>query len=204
MTAERSVLPTAASPARAAPTAPADGFLGALHAPGPAPELGDAAGVYGWLVGSWEMRVVDHPPDGPPREAVGEWHFARVLEGRVVQDVFIVPHRPLRGGSALPRNGNRYGSSIRVCDAATGTWKVIWINPVNGVEEHLVGRRVGDEIVQEGRCADGSLLRWSFVDITPDSFTWRGERSTDGGATWILEAEFFGRRVAGAAAGAGG
>lgn len=197
MTAERSVLPTSGAPVRTAPTASAAGFLEALHASGPAPELGDAAGVYSWLVGSWEMRVVDYPPDGPPREAAGEWHFGWVLEGRAVQDVFIVPTRPLRDGS-LPRKGNRYGSSIRVYDAAVGAWKVIWINPVNGVEEHLVGRRVGDDIVQEGRCADGSLMRWSFVDITPDSFTWRGELSTDGGATWRLEAEFFGRRIAGA------
>lgn len=60
---------------------------------------------------------------------------------------------------------------------------------------HRRARRVPDVPV---RCADGSLMRWSFVDTTPDSFTWRGELSTDGGATWRLEAEFFGRRMAGA------
>lgn len=200
MAAQRSVVSTSQPHARTAPAAPADGFLDALHSSGPAPELGDAAGVYGWLVGSWEMRVVDLPADGPRREAVGEWHFAWVLEGRAVQDVFIVPARPLRDGPATPRKGNRYGASIRVYDAAAGAWKVIWINPVNGVEEHLLGRRVGDEIVQEGRRADGSLIRWSFVDITADSFTWRGECSTDGGATWFLEAEFFGQRMDGATA----
>jgi len=90
-----------------------------------------------------------------------------------------------------------------VYDGTTGAWKVIWVNPVTGAENHLVGRRVGNEVVQEGRCADGSLIRWSFIDIAPDSFTWRGERSTDDGATWILEREFFGRRMAGPAAGAG-
>ena len=195
MTAQPSALATSQAPARVAPTAPADGFVAALHASGPAPELGDGANVYGWLVGSWEMRVVDYPTDGPPREAIGEWHFAWVLEGRAVQDVFIVPVRSLRDGTTPPPKGNRYGSSIRVYDAAAGAWKVIWINPVNGTEVHLVGRRVGDQIVQEGRYADGSPIHWSFVDITPDSFTWRGERSTDGGATWLLEAEFFGRRM---------
>jgi hypothetical protein len=117
--------------------------------------------------------------------------------------VFIVPARSLRGRSAQPREGNHYGSSIRVYDGTTGAWKVIWVNPVTGAENHLVGRRVGNEVVQEGRCADGSLIRWSFIDIAPDSFTWRGERSTDDGATWILEREFFGRRMAGPAAGAG-
>src|SRR5690606_15497136 len=188
MATDRSVLTTTEEPVRTAPTAPAGAFLDTLCSPGPAPELGDAADVYGWLVGSWDMRVVDCPPDELRREAVGEWHFAWVLEGRAVQDVFIVPPRPLRDRSAPARNGNRYGSSIRVYDAATGAWKVIWVNPVTGAEDHLVGRRVGDEIVQEGRRADGSLIRWSFVDITADSFTWRGECSTDGGATWFLEA----------------
>lgn len=132
---------------------------------------------------------------------MGEWHFAWVLEGRAVQDVYIAPTRPRRDRSAPPREGNRYGSSIRVYDAVTGAWRVIWINPVTGAEDHLIGRRVGDEVVQDGRCPDGSLIRWSFVDITSDSFTWRGERSTDGGATWILEAEFFGRRTNGVGSG---
>ena len=38
--------------------------------------------------------------------------------------------------------------------------------------------------------------RWSFTEITADSFHWLGERSLDDGATWQLQAEFFARRVA--------
>ena len=38
--------------------------------------------------------------------------------------------------------------------------------------------------------------RWSFTEITPDSFHWIGEKSLDDGATWKKEIEMFARRVA--------
>jgi len=36
---------------------------------------------------------------------------------------------------------------------------------------------------------------WSFRDITPRSFRWRGEVSVDGGAAWRLDVEFLARRA---------
>ena len=36
---------------------------------------------------------------------------------------------------------------------------------------------------------DDPQLRWRFTDIRPDSFTWRGEISRDGGATWAQDEE---------------
>jgi len=49
--------------------------------------------------------------------------------------------------------------------------------------------------VQEGKDDQGNPTRWSFTEITPDSFHWTGERSLDGGATWQKQAEFFAKRV---------
>jgi hypothetical protein len=49
--------------------------------------------------------------------------------------------------------------------------------------------------VQEGNDDTGAAVRWSFTEITPTSFRWRGERSPDGGANWQLQAEYFARRV---------
>ena len=58
----------------------------------------------------------------------------------------------------------------------------------------LSGARGGD-IVQEGKNDAGAAVRWSFVEITPKSFRWLGERSLDNGATWQRQAEFLARRM---------
>ena len=168
-------------------------FAQALMAKGPAAQLGDAASVYGWLIGSWDVRVIDYGADGTKRESTGEWHFGWVLEGRAVQDVWISPPRSQRDSSP-PQPGNRYGTSLRVYDAGIQAWRVTWINPVSGAHDELIGRRKGNEVVQEGRNHEGDPIRWVFTDITHDSFRWYGERSHDGGKTWRLEAEFFGKR----------
>jgi len=48
--------------------------------------------------------------------------------------------------------------------------------------------------VQLGTWPDGQLMRWSFRDITADSFLWRGELSADNGASWRVNTEFTARR----------
>ena len=168
-------------------------FASALLAGGPSAELGDAASVYAWLIGGWEVRVIDHQADGRQHEGAGEWHFSWVLEGRAVQDVWISPPRARRKTSTS-KTGNRYGTTLRVYDAKIGAWRVTFLNPVNGAHDELVGRRKGNDIVQEGRDPDGNQMRWVFTDVKPDAFRWYGERSSDGGKTWRLEAEFFGKR----------
>ena len=62
-----------------------DRFSEALLADGPAPELGEAANVYGWLIGSWEMDIIDYGEDGSRRLGQGEVHFAWALEGRAIR-----------------------------------------------------------------------------------------------------------------------
>ena len=38
------------------------------------------------------------------------------------------------------------------------------------------------------------LVRWVFVEVTPEAFHWRGEVSEDGGRSWTCETEFLARR----------
>lgn len=147
-----------------------------------APAYDSADDLYGSLLGSWTAEVVDHKPDGVQR-GPAEMHFARVLAGRAIQDVWIAPER------------GTYGTTLRVFDAESRRWRVTWINPGRGVECRLVARREGSDIVQEGRDEDGSRMRWSFREMTPDSFHWTGERSRDDGATWVMETEFFATRA---------
>jgi hypothetical protein len=183
----------AASPL-AAGSAPAASFVEVLLAEGRPPAGNEGARLYDWLLGAWDVEVFDVQDDGSRRKTRGEWHFARVLEGRAIQDVFIVPARAERKHGEPEKPGNRYGTTIRVYDPATDRWHIRWFNPVTGAQDSLVARRQGEEILQEGKDDDGSPIRWVFSDITPRSFRWRGEVSSDGGKTWRLGAEFLATR----------
>lgn len=144
--------------------------------------------IYERMIGSWTVRVVDHMPDGTSCESQGEWHFANVLQGLAVQDVFIVPMR----GLELPPGGKRrYGTTLRFFEPESGDWIVTWINPVSGARNVLSARASGSDIVQVGSEPNGDVLRWCFRNMSNDTAMWTGERSTDGGETWDLEVEFF-------------
>src|SRR5580692_2635318 len=67
-------------------------FAGALISSGPSSAMPkSAASMFGWLVGDWEADVYDYKDDGTKTVSKGEWHFSWVLEGRAIQDVWIVP-----------------------------------------------------------------------------------------------------------------
>jgi hypothetical protein len=183
-----------AAGAKGSPPASPPPLIEALLADGPPASQAERMTLYDPLLGDWDVDVVDYDGDDAGRTKKGEWHFAWVLEGRAIQDVFIVPPRGSRRGPAVP--GNRYGTTLRVYDPATDAWRVSWSNPVSGASNVLTGRKDGNDIVQEGRDANGALHRWTFSEVTDRSFRWRGEVSTDEGKTWRLAAEFFGRRAA--------
>jgi len=161
-------------------------MMEALAAPGRAAEIPAELDVYGWLCGSWTLDVLHYATDVRERAIRGEAHFAWVLEGRAVQDLWIMNEPGLVG---------MYGTTLRVFDATLGAWRVTWMNPVSGRREELIGRRHGRDIVQIGSRPDGTAIRWCFTDITNDSFRWTGDALQADGITWKLEAEFLGRRM---------
>jgi hypothetical protein len=169
-------------------------LLDALKAEGPAADHGSNMALYGWLVGSWALDVTGYLADGTARRRPGEWHFDWVLEGRAIQDVWIVPPRGQRHRDAA-QSGNFYGTTLRVYDAKLDAWHVQWTDPVSQTYFSMIGRKQGDDIVQLGDGPGGSQIRWSFSAITPDSFHWRGELSLDAGKTWRTNIEFAARRM---------
>ena len=180
-------------------TAMETGTKGDLHAvlaaPGRAPEIPESADVYGWLVGRWALEVVRYAGiDVTAGGLEGEVHFGWVLEGRAVQDVWIMPPRTERVGDP-DRGMNMFGTTLRVWDPTVQGWRITWINPVNGHREEQIGRRVGPDIVQIGARANGVPTRWRFTEITPDSFRWIGDALDRDGVTWTREGEFVARRL---------
>ena len=169
-------------------------FPAALAASGRSPEIPESSDLYGWLIGSWELEVLHYMVDVRDRHIKGEVHFSWALEGRVVQDVWIMPRRQDRS-SQQEKTLNMYGTTIRVWDAALQAWRVTWINPITGWRDELIGRRSGKDIVQIGTHAGGTPIRWTFSEITADSFRWTGEALEPDGQTWKLQGEFLARRT---------
>src|SRR5215216_1387814 len=135
-----------------------------LAAPDRSHEIPESADAYGWLIGSWELDVTGYDDEGNVTHSTGEAHFAWVLEGRAVQDLFINPRRSDRGPDS-PKFANWYGTTIRIYDPSIRAWRVNWFNPHDGVRAELIGRRLGKEVVQEGKFPDGTTIRWTFSDI---------------------------------------
>ena len=153
-----------------------------LLADRPAADRAEKMNLYGWLVGAWEMDAVIHADDGQTHTGQGQIRFAWALEGRAIQDVWILP-------------GVFYGTTLRVYDPGLDAWHILWSDPLRQYYTRQIGRAQGADIVQMGKTDTGEAVRWTFTDITPDSFRWLGERSLDGEATWHLQAEFRARRV---------
>jgi hypothetical protein len=152
-----------------------DEVMRLLPADGPHPDLGDLGRLYGQFVGSWDLENNQYDETADQWHVYhGECHFRWVLEGRAIQDLW----------GTSPAS---FGTTIRAYDRALDAWRIHWFGPRSGSFCTLVGRADGDRITQEGHQEDGRAIRWSFLDIEPDSFTWRAEISDDDGRTWRLD-----------------
>lgn len=165
-----------------------------LLASAPHASLGAHADTFSRIIGSWagEFRDIDN---GVERTGEMEVHLSWALDGRAVQDVWIVPSRAAgTPGQAAP--GDIYGSTMRIFDPAIEAWRMFWFNPAQPyVRAELIGRRVGDDIVQIGSYGD-IAIKWVFSDIAARSFIWRGYWLDADGVTWTMSTEFRVRRTA--------
>jgi hypothetical protein len=170
-------------------------LLDALHADHPAPDRADGLGLYSFLIGRWDMDFVAHGEAGQTQTGQGEIHAGWVLEGRALQDVWIIPRRATRRPD-LPPGPNFYGTTLRVYDPTIDAWHILWSDPVMNYYTRQIGRAQGNDIVQLGKDDSGASVRWRFTERTADAFHWLGERSPDDGTSWRLLIEFFARRAA--------
>jgi hypothetical protein len=157
-----------------------NGFIRSLLAPGPAADRATAMDTYGWLVGDWTFDAQVVVDGNPTRTTGGQIHAGWVLDGRAIQDVWILP-------------GFFAGTTLRVYDPGLDAWHILWSDPSRQYYNRQVGRRLGDRIVQEGTDTAGDATRWSFLDMTADRFRWLGERRGAAGA-WHTVADFAARR----------
>lgn len=163
-------------------------FSDALLAAGPT--IAVSAQLFAPLIGSWDLvvRWFDEG-GGVMREEGGEWHFAWVLDGRGVQDVWIVPRR----GQRQAERNYEYGTSIRFYDETLDAWRSTWIGPAHGVVHTFLARAEGERIVMQITPGATPRMRWSFEGITEAGFRWRNEVFEDG--LWRVQQDFVATRA---------
>ena len=171
-------------------------FVQVLHANGPDSALATQLQLYSWLVGRWDMDVTTILEDGTTHQGGGEIHAGWVLQGRAIQDVWMIPRLRDRqpGIEPLPGAGNWYGTTLRIYDPQLDAWRIQWSDPVTGFFGQQIGRAQGSDIVQIGPDPRGGSMRWMFSEIQPDSFHWTAERAPDD-QNWRKEVDIRARRA---------
>lgn len=147
-----------------------DIFTDALLSEVPHPTIPQDNRIFEPFIGSWTLVVRWFDEDGRlNRQVPGEWHFARVLDGRAIQDIWITPSREERNGQG------EYGTSLRFYDSTINAWRSTWIGPVHRVIYTFIARGIDDRVVLETTDDMPLKMRWSFSDISPNSFRWSNE-----------------------------
>src|SRR5262249_7398041 len=140
-------------------------FQAAVASAGRSPEIPESADAYGWLIGSWELEVLHYAGvDVSARQIKGEVHFGWVLEGRAVQDVWIMPRRSERtAGDGKDQQYVRYHSS------SLGRFRPGLAYHVDQ-SRHRPSRRTDRALERRGRCAGRRSRQWhaNALDLLRD------------------------------------
>jgi hypothetical protein len=160
----------------------------ALQSMGPHASLGEQAQVFGRLVGTWDVEYTHFSKDGKVSHRAGELIVGWVMDGRAIQDLWIVY-------PSGKRTEREVYTDLRYFDPKTGTWPATFIDPEHvSVARFTGGAASEDRIVLLTQDFDGEKTRWSFNDIRPDTFVFREEASSDGGNAWRLQSEYHMKR----------
>jgi hypothetical protein len=168
--------------------APSSPFADSLISATPHAEIPEEQRIFAPFIGNWDLIVSWFDETGKlTRREPGEWHFAWVLEGRAIQDIWIVPPRLERSGRS---DLYEYGTSLRFFDGTLNAWQSTWIGPMHRIVR--TARPIGDDVVLETTAGEVPRMRWSFTDIRTNSFIWRNELWT--GSAWRIQQTFDARR----------
>jgi len=132
---------------------------------------------FSFLSGSWNVGSSYRRADGSTEETVALTVVRASLEGRVRKEQWV----GMRDGAPLEM------AAMFVASENTGRWIVARGDGVAGtfdVTEGSFTQSVGVFTSRPGTRPDGSLTRETFSDIEEDSFSWRAERSANGGQSW--------------------
>ena len=172
----------------------------AQHGDGGAPPSRVApreASQFDFLVGPWELEVrvpastLAQRIHGTPR-LLGSWKAWRAFDGWGIED-----EMRLTDGSGNPMN---LLHSLRVYDATAHGWSLTGLDVYRTRFSSSTAEWRDGVMTLTGRGTDAEghaqVTRTRFTDITPTTFKWRQERSTDDGRTWTEALRLEAKRVA--------
>ena len=153
-------------------------MVSSIAAQTPAPPKPSAEHDFDYLLGDWTF-VANSKQFGMFN---GRWSAVRLATGQLLDEYRIVDDK---GGTVYVT------ATIRNYNAKSGKWELIGMDGSNGLQDFGTGERVGAEMHIEQRfgVAGGkpNTLRIRYYNITPNSFSWNADQSTDGGKTWTKD-----------------
>jgi len=153
-------------------------------------DLKEPYNLFGQFVGEWDFEWVDGKGTEYERHVPGEWIFSWVLNGKVIQDLFICPSRKARVHNQQP--DAEYGTTIRFYNSKKKKWDVCY--GYDGKMTVLEAEPIESDIVLTNQDKSDGLNQWIFTDITPISFHWLNRTSKDNGNTWQINGELYATR----------
>jgi len=136
-------------------------------------------GDFDYLLGDWAFTSVSRE-FGTGR---GYWSAVRLAEGAQILDEYRV----------VGDSGQTYyvSSTLRAYNAVLDQWELVSAESGTGLQNVGTAHRIGAEMHIEQKFGvmspNPSIWRIRYYDIRPDRFSWTGDRSTDGGKTWVTD-----------------
>lgn len=158
------------------------------------------ASQFNFLVGQWDLTVkpaattLAQKVHGMPK-LTGTWKAWRALDGWGVEDELRI--------TDASGNPMSLTHALRVYDPSARQWKSSSVDPYRSVISASVAEMRGTEMItsSRGTDADGKpyISRSKYTNISPSSFRFSQERSTDKGKTWNNNLTIEARRVSASA-----
>lgn len=183
-------------------TLPLPSVAAAQHDGGGAPRAASTApreaSQFAFLLGQWELTVTPKVTTlaarihGAPKLR-GSWKAWRAFDGFGIEDELRIVDR---SGNPMALN-----HAMRVYDAARGRWNQSMLDVYRTRLTSATAEWKGSEMIvhSQGSDAEGkpTLQRGRFFAITPTSFSYQNDRSSDNGKSWETEVlRIEARRVA--------
>ncbi|MCB1043432.1 MAG: hypothetical protein KDC35_10855 [Acidobacteria bacterium] len=144
------------------------------------PDLPPEAAQLDWFIGEWDLTSKSLRRDGSYTSHKATSTVYRALDGYALLDEF----RAYNDQNQVVFRG----VSFRTYIPETGKWAIKWVMANEAGMTDLTAEYKNGELVMEGKGSDGMgafLERAVYYNISADHYSFKLDRSYDGGKTWI-------------------